>query len=133
MIALDASVAIKWFKPDEKSSSAIFYLEEHEAGRNPIFAPTLIRYEIINALRYSKKLTKIDLEKIISLLSRVNLSYVAPDDYLLTSSLEISLTADVSLYDASYVALAQRLDCPLITADKKLFNKAKDFTEVILI
>jgi predicted nucleic acid-binding protein len=30
------------------------------------------------------------------------------------------LRANVTAYDAAYVALAEALDCPLITADKRL-------------
>ncbi|WP_155853821.1 type II toxin-antitoxin system VapC family toxin [Arthrobacter sp. H5] len=34
----------------------------------------------------------------------------------------IALRANVSAYDACYVALAEILDCPLLTGDKRLAN-----------
>lgn len=42
---------------------------------------------------------------------------------LTVSALPIALTYDVTAYDACYVALAQRLGIPLVTADQKLQAK----------
>ena len=37
----------------------------------------------------------------------------------------------LSFYDAAYVCLAQKLDMPLITLDKKLINKVHTFIKVL--
>ncbi|OQW91826.1 MAG: hypothetical protein BWK78_03450 [Thiotrichaceae bacterium IS1] len=45
-----------------------------------------------------------------------------PITELLTAALDISLTYGTTVYDGCYVALAQRLAIPCVTADKKLVN-----------
>jgi len=40
----------------------------------------------------------------------------------------MSFLYGISLYDAYYVALADELKIPFITADKKLFDKVKKFS-----
>jgi predicted nucleic acid-binding protein len=42
---------------------------------------------------------------------------------LTAAALPIACTHDISVYDACYVALAQRLGVPLVTADQKLHGK----------
>jgi predicted nucleic acid-binding protein len=37
--------------------------------------------------------------------------------------LELALALDITAYDASYAALARRLDLPLVTADNPLAQK----------
>jgi predicted nucleic acid-binding protein len=46
-----------------------------------------------------------------------------PTFELTVSALPIATTYDVTAYDACYVALAQRLGIPLVTADQKLHNR----------
>ena len=46
-----------------------------------------------------------------------------PTFELTVSALPIATTYDITAYDACYVALAQRLGIPLVTADQKLHNK----------
>lgn len=43
------------------------------------------------------------------------------------------LRQNVSFYDALYVALAERLDCPLVTADKRIARALPHTTEVEVI
>ncbi|TSC67370.1 MAG: PilT protein domain-containing protein [Parcubacteria group bacterium Gr01-1014_66] len=133
MIVLDASVVAKWFKPDEVSSQADFYLTEHTAGRESIAVPTLLLYELTSVLRHSAKLSKISIETALIILFDARLTFVSPDDQLLITAVEISEHTGISIYDASYVALAQRLNCVLVTADKKLAHTAKTTVAITLL
>ena len=133
MTVLDASVIIKWFKPDEKSPAADRLLKEHLASRDSIFVPILLLYEFTNALLYSKRLTIKEIEIALGILEEAKINYVNPDRELLVSALLISAKAKISLYDSSYIALAQKLDCALITADQKLYQKAKSLIETNLL
>jgi len=45
----------------------------------------------------------------------------------------LSQKLNISIYDGSFVLLAQSLKAPLYTSDRKLFIKAKGSTEIILI
>lgn len=44
-----------------------------------------------------------------------------------------SLRDDVSAYDAGYVALAEALDVPLLTADRRLVKTAARYCDVVLL
>lgn len=44
----------------------------------------------------------------------------SPAQALAGEALDIALAHDITAYDATYVALAQQLDLPLITADARL-------------
>ena len=133
MVILDASVVTKWFKPDEKSEAADNLLKEHLAGRDSIFVPPLLLYEFTNALWYSKRLTGKEIERAIELLDTFKVSYINPDRGLLSDALIISEAIKLSIYDASYVALSRRFSCRLFTADKKLYERAKNLARIVLI
>ena len=45
---------------------------------------------------------------------------------LIEPALELALAYDLTVYDASYAALAQQLQLPLITADMRLQHKLQD-------
>ena len=45
----------------------------------------------------------------------------------------LSRKLDISIYDCSFVLLAIKLKASLYTADKKLFIKAKDSVEIVLV
>ncbi|OIJ33110.1 type II toxin-antitoxin system VapC family toxin [Microbacterium sp. LCT-H2] len=44
-----------------------------------------------------------------------------------------SLRGDVSAYDAGYVALAEALDVPLLTADRRLAKTAGRYCDVVVL
>ncbi|WP_013323268.1 type II toxin-antitoxin system VapC family toxin [Gloeothece verrucosa] len=51
---------------------------------------------------------------------------IVPVSYLLNSALKIGLTYQLAIYDSLYIALALRLDYPLITVDERQAQAAKD-------
>ncbi len=57
-----------------------------------------------------------------------------PTAHLAPRALEIAAAHDVSAYDAAYLALAERLDLPLVTADTRLARSvaASSFRVVLL-
>jgi predicted nucleic acid-binding protein len=49
------------------------------------------------------------------------------------SSISVSRKYKISVYDASYMILAERLNCDFITADAQLSRKTKDLKFVRLL
>jgi predicted nucleic acid-binding protein len=49
-----------------------------------------------------------------------------PTAELAAEALELALAFELSAYDASYAALARRLELPLLTADAALANKLEN-------
>jgi predicted nucleic acid-binding protein len=133
MIVADASIVTKWYKADEQSFEADLILLEHALGKQTIFAPTLLLYEVSNALSVSGVVSEEALRDAITALFDAKLQYVHPDEQSLKAASSLAKKAHITIYDASYAALAQIFQCPLVTADKKLSDRIRDFVSIQLI
>lgn len=130
---LDASVILKWFTKEEDSDKAIVYLKAFQNNDITIIVPSLLFYELGNAL-ISKKESKyfiadigLKLQNLQLEVRDVGLSWFRK---ICQNALDYSLT----YYDASYLTLMQEENCEFITADKKLYEKVKKkFTLVHLL
>jgi predicted nucleic acid-binding protein len=93
---------------------------ERAVGDAELIAPDGLNPEVMHALRGLErggKLTSARASKAIGRLSREAITRI-PTLGLLREAW--SLRANLSAYDACYVALARAFDCPLLTADKPL-------------
>lgn len=119
-VCLDASVVVRWLLEDEQS-----HIESLLTDQRHLVAPTLMRYEVTNALyRLTKAgdLTVSTVSDLIDVLLSLPIEIV--DEPLLHgSALRIaSRYRSGAAYHAHYVALARHLDAELWTADKRLYN-----------
>jgi predicted nucleic acid-binding protein len=119
-LVVDASVAVKWFLPEQHSITALRLLEEgHE-----LFAPDLIVPECGNVLW--KKWLHGELESTVSPailtdLGRMNIRIV-PTSALVEEAAAIAVAARRSFYDSVYLALASVSGGKMVTCDAKLCN-----------
>jgi predicted nucleic acid-binding protein len=124
---LDASVAAKWFtrhdEPDREKAIALRAL--HQSGRCTLALPEFSLLEILNAVRYSKRAEEADAAAALRFLELLRLEIVPLDWELLRKANAISWTYQVALYDAAYVALAEREGFPLLTADEVMARKMR--------
>jgi predicted nucleic acid-binding protein len=93
---------------------------ERAIGDAELIAPDGLNPEVMNALRGLErggKLTSARASKAVGRLAKEAITRV-PTLGLLREAW--SLRANVSAYDACYVALARAFDCPLLTTDKAL-------------
>ncbi len=112
MIVVDASAAIRALLHDGEARR---YLSTESLA-----APHLIDAEVLQALRRLAArgvAGSADAERAVRQWSRLGLTRLAIHG--LTSRIW-ALRHNLSAYDASYVALAEALDCPLLTADARL-------------
>ena len=80
-----------------------------------------------------KRLKQVDSVRFITLLSQ--LPIVVEDrgsEKVMKDLLALGRTSHLSSYDASYLDLAMRKDCPIATIDKKLMEAAKEVSVTIL-
>jgi predicted nucleic acid-binding protein len=119
---VDANVILKlYFQQDGSDKArALFALLRSEDTR--FYVPDLVYAECVNAFAqfsrlaaYPAREAREDLADLLQL--RL---HVVPTAELALQALDISLRHQVAGYDACYVALAQRVNAPLITADEKL-------------
>lgn len=120
MVVVDTSVAIKWFLPEEGSDKARALLQDEELA-----APDLLFYEYANTLVFKNFLTLADVQHRLRELFATQLQFfvLTEDGFLRTAA--VSREYQISAYDASFIALAEKLKLNFITADYKLVQKTK--------
>jgi len=120
---VDASVVTKWFLVEPDSSDAIRLRDDFATGRVKLTVPTLLFYEVVNALRFSGEFDEGELGLAARSLSKYQFGMWRPRGKLLELSAELSLREGLTVYDACYVALARRIESKVITEDKELLDK----------
>lgn len=119
MIVVDASIAVALVLFDEDSPSNL-------SGEDFVgsLAPTLWPYEVLSALSAAERRGRIEseeLETAAGALSKLPIEFVHPSYHQV---LEVSRTTGLSVYDASYLALAVAYEVPIATLDRKLRSAA---------
>lgn len=132
---IDASVAIKWFSGiDEESREKAIELQRLHLERDCLLvAPSLLVYEVLNALRHNARFEKMDTNLAFQSLGKMELALVGPEVKEIETAIEISYDSGITVYDASYLALAQERQVFLITADMKFYRKVRHFPYVIAL
>jgi predicted nucleic acid-binding protein len=124
MPVVDASVALKWFLADEPDADLALMIL---AGGAALTAPDIIVAEVCNAAWKSARLgriTQAQVEDIAAALPRfiekfANSAVLAPRAVLIASQL------DHPVYDALYLALAEREAVQVVTADARFQAKVR--------
>ena len=95
-------------------------------GRVEIAVPALLYYEVANILLFGRSRPPMDeAAEALSDLFSIPLALVAPTPDTADAALRLASEHGLSYYDASYVALAEALDCVLITADQRLTRRTR--------
>ncbi|MBE7469126.1 MAG: twitching motility protein PilT [Anaerolineae bacterium] len=123
---VDASVGVKLFVNEEGSELADRLFARLTAQPAPQFyVPDLFYVECANILwKYVRRFgySPANARQDVADLGALALVTISTAD-LLEPALNLALTHDITAYNASYVALAQQLNLPLITADALLAHK----------
>jgi predicted nucleic acid-binding protein len=118
-LVIDASVVIKWVV-DEPGTAEALSLRRHR-----LFAPELLVAECANILWKKARRDELSLHEALfaaRLLQRADIE-LSPMRGLLEPATRLAITLDHPAYDCAYLALAERLSCDLITADRRLSSK----------
>jgi predicted nucleic acid-binding protein len=119
---LDTSVAVKWFVTEEDSQRPLDLQKAHIRDDLQLHAPDILLMESANALRYAG----LSEERILQNLETVpalGVEIIPFSFDVLNSAVSLSLQHDVTVYDAYFLALAQTMEIPLITADRKMLSR----------
>ena len=122
-VVVDASIVVKWFVEEEYSREARLLRKAYANNLINIVAPSLLPYEVLNALKYSGAFGEEELKEIAGALEDFQLTLFNLQSEFAAKSIELAMRKGVTIYDASYVALAQILGAELYTADEKLIKK----------
>jgi predicted nucleic acid-binding protein len=119
-VVSDANIALKWFhdRGEENVEAARELLDHHRARRVLLHVLDLTFYEVGNALmRGRARATAEQTATVLGALRQICLT-IKPDDHDLGLATELVAEHDLTLYDAAYVAVAQRRNAPLVTLDQ---------------
>lgn len=119
---VDASVILSAFFPDEDQAQAQSLIREHVMGRVPLVAPTLLLYEVTNAVVQAQRRGRISDEQAEKILTSFEGLGIDLRPVTWQQVLPLALRFDRSAYDAAYLALAETSEQPLITGDRRLYN-----------
>ena len=125
---VDASVILKWYLLDEAhGAQALALLQQCTAGELEILAPSLLTYELMNGLVIAGRRARLDQGTVsLSFKGFMMLGIQFYDlSFLADKVLQYSRLYGRSVYDSSYLALADQEGIDLITADERLFNRVQ--------
>jgi len=128
LYVIDTSVAFKWCRqPGEEAyvAQAIGILESHLMGRCEIHVPDLLFYELGNILIFKEDLASESALAIIRKTFLLEINVHPLDLGFAEEAFRLAKKYAITFYDGSFLALSHGLNCPFITADKKLFLKIK--------
>ena len=118
VFVVDASVVLKWFLPEIHSEAARRLLD----GAHQYIAPDLLFPEVGNAVWKKVRrgeMTRQEGQRLIFDLAAVAVETIATRG-LIGDACAMAMASGQTVYDATYLALAVRLETRLITADQRL-------------
>lgn len=130
---LDASVALKWFSRErEADRDAAFALRRrHVDGHTRLIVPELFLLEVPNAIKASTRATEDELSKVLTTVHDLDLQIERHTWDVLRKANAIAWAYHLTWYDAVYVALAEALGYPLVTADEALMRAMRGHSIVV--
>ena len=121
-LVIDTSITLVWFFEDER-----FYVVDailSDVADHGAIAPSLWRLEVANALQsavHRKRIATVfrdaSLTDLRALMVNIDLE---TDLHAWATTLHLAERFNLTLYDATYLELAQRLSLPLATLDQEL-------------
>ncbi|TLY34335.1 MAG: type II toxin-antitoxin system VapC family toxin, partial [Nitrospirae bacterium] len=97
----------------------------HIEGQSRMIVPELFLLEVPNAIKASKRATEDELSKVITTLHDLDLQIERHSWDVLRKTNAIAWAYNLTWYDGLYVALAEVLGFPLVTADEALMRKMR--------
>lgn len=136
-IVIDSSVVIKWFDAEPYTAEAERILLAYEQGTLTLLAPDLLLAEVGNILWKKQTLTHrwtpTEAEEALAKFQALTWT-LTPTSILLNDAYQLAVTHQRTVYDALYLALSLREQCPFVTADERFVNAVKGtFSNVVWI
>lgn len=135
MIVVDASVIVKWFIPEVDAAPAKALL----SAADELIAPELARIEVASALirkGLRQELTGVDVESTLRAWFRALADgqiFLLPNADDIEAAAKLALELQHPLPDCLYLAAAERLGVPLITADRDFARRAARRSNLVQI
>lgn len=122
---IDASVILSALFPDEAQTQAQAIIRDHAAGQISLTAPTLLQYELTNAVWQGVRRQRINIEQAHEIMATVDRLDIPLQFVDWQTMMNWAGKYDRSAYDAAYLGLAQRQNDQLITGNLRLYNAVR--------
>lgn len=127
-VVVDASLAVKWVAPEERSGDALLLLGVWRHTATARLAPAWFASEVSNVLYRKGRAANAPVSRV-----NANLTFLLTTverrempDTLVARAVEIASALGAPFtYDALYAVLAEREGCELWTADERFWNTAR--------
>src|SRR2546428_6783407 len=106
LAVMDASVAVKWFLDEEYGDEALRLQSDFFEGVLSLRVPSILPYEVLNALQHSRRFRGRDLLEAARDIDRSGFSVIPLFGEYMERTAEIPVRLRSTTYDASYLALA---------------------------
>jgi predicted nucleic acid-binding protein len=123
-IVVDSSVVAKWILAENDSAQAQRLFNDTIVNGGRLIVLDLVFPEVSNAIWKRARqnlITPVEATKSLNALTRLPVS-IEPTFPLLSNGFSIATRYNRAVYDALFVALAQDLGFPGVTADEPLYN-----------
>ena len=126
-IVVESSVSVKWINQNDERllDKADKLLLDAQAGKVNLLAPELSKYEIGNAL-LRKGLDLPNAYESLGTVYQLPVTFVPQSEELAKQTYEIAEQANITYYDASFVALAKAQNATLVTDNPKHQAKSQE-------
>jgi predicted nucleic acid-binding protein len=128
MVVVDASVVLRWFVRQDGYEAAEDWLRRFIANPSLLVAPDLLRFEVHGAMaRLGPRRDPAWSHRSFERFNRLGLRMLSTDLALFDRALTLARELSIAGYDALYVAHAEALGVPWLTADARILRRlAKD-------
>jgi predicted nucleic acid-binding protein len=123
-LVVDCSVAAKWVLQESGRIEALHLLDEQESGKTLLLAPDLLLTEFAGLIAKRTRRNQMPVAQAHQAFRLMEESELRLFDTrpLLGRALDLVLKNQMSFWDCVYLALAIQQECPMITADRRLFR-----------
>ncbi len=129
---MDTSVVIKWFSEHNETdiTNALAIRNEILESKISLIVPSLLFYELANALRYNNKFTVNDVKNAVKSVIDMGFNVKTVTNDLIKRAIEIAFEFNITVYDSCFLVLSQIEKKNLITADYKFIERVKSFKNI---
>ncbi len=122
-VVIDASIVVKWFIEEMNSDKARLLRDKFIEGKIDLVVPSLLYFEVLNALKYSELFESSELDDAGESLENYGFNVITIKEDIRKHMIKIAVDHKLSIYDASYLALSLGLGKIFCTADEKIVKK----------
>ena len=129
---VDSSVILRAFFPDEAQEQAQGLIRDHVAGKITLEAPSLLPYELYNAVWMAERRRRISNDQTNEILQAIEDLNIQIHHLDWQDLLPLARQYGHTAYGAAYLALAQTSQQPMITGDERLYKAVREHLDWVL-